>query len=204
MYKNIIWDFDGTLFNTYPVMANIFKDTLERKGIEEPLNEIVKQMKVSMSSAFNYYENKYRIDSNFLDEYHIRRKEAEMQQSKPFEGIVDICKYIYSTNRQNYLYTHRGESAIKLLKMFGLYDYFSDFITLEHGFERKPSPDALHHLINKHNMSHSESIMIGDRDLDILAAHNAGITACYFTEGDEISNHADYNISDFKQLYSII
>jgi phosphoglycolate phosphatase-like HAD superfamily hydrolase len=46
--------------------------------------------------------------------------------------------------------------------------------------------------------------MIGDRDLDILAAKNAGIHACYFTDSSEKSNIADFTINSFQQLYSII
>ena len=51
MFKHVIWDFDGTLFDTYPVMAKIFKELLEKEGIEEPLDEIKQHMQVSMSFA---------------------------------------------------------------------------------------------------------------------------------------------------------
>ncbi|MFS0781615.1 HAD-IA family hydrolase [Bacillus sp. 1P06AnD] len=204
MYKHIIWDFDGTLFNTYPVMASIFQEALKEQEIEEPLVGIVKQMKISASSAMNYYEKKYHIDNNFIIKYKRRKKEAELTLSKPFDEIIEICKYIHTTNRKNYLFTHRGDSSIELLKKYGLYIYFSDFITAKQGFERKPSPDAIHYLINKYSMVRSESIMIGDRDLDLLSGKNAGISACYFTEGNNENNYADYTIDHFQQLYSII
>ena len=204
MYKHVIWDFDGTLFDTYPVMAKTFKEGLKREGIEEPLNEIVKQMKVSMSSAFKYYEKKYQIDKEFVTKYQSRRKEAEFELSKPFEGITEICKYIHSSDRKNYLYTHRGDSSIKLLERYDLNVYFSDFITSRQGFERKPSPNAINYLINKYNIIHSEAIMIGDRDLDLLSAKNAGISACYFTNGYEKNSNSDYIINNFQQLYSIV
>ncbi|HEX7064283.1 MAG TPA: HAD-IA family hydrolase [Bacillales bacterium] len=204
MYKHVIWDFDGTLFDTYPVMAQIFKELLEEEGIEEPLEEIVRQMKVSASTALKYYEVKYQIDKEFVAKYQSRRNKVEVEVSKPFEGIEEVCKYIHSTNRKNYLYTHRGESSIKLLKKYGLYDYFSDFITSQQGFERKPSPDAINYLIDEYHMIHSEAVMIGDRDLDLLSAKNAGISACYFTDGYEKNSISDYIIHEFQQLYSIV
>ncbi|WP_202621576.1 HAD family hydrolase [Anaerocolumna sedimenticola] len=46
--------------------------------------------------------------------------------------------------------------------------------------------------------------MIGDRDLDILSAKNAGIHACYFNERGDKNNIADYSISNFEQLNTII
>ncbi|MEK4870253.1 HAD-IA family hydrolase [Niallia sp. FSL W8-1348] len=204
MYKHIIWDFDGTLFDTYPVMAKIFKEVLKEHEVEEPLEEIMKQLKVSASSALKYYEKKYLIDKEFIIKYKKRKKEAELELSKPFEGIEDICKYIHSTNRRNYLLTHRGESSIRLLKNYGLYGYFADFITSVQGFERKPSPDGINYLINKYNIIHSEAIMIGDRDLDLLSGKNAGISACYFTEGNDKNNNADFIINNFQQLYFIV
>jgi hypothetical protein len=85
---------------------------------------------------------------------------------------LNFCKHIYTSGKHNYLYTHRGESSISFLKSYGLYDYFSDFVTLQSRFARKPSPDAINYLINKHDMTQNESIMIGDRDLDILSVKN--------------------------------
>ncbi|PFA62792.1 phosphoglycolate phosphatase [Bacillus sp. AFS015802] len=204
MYKHIIWDFDGTLFDTYPVMAETFKETLEKNGIEEPLEKIMKQMKVSMTHTFNYYGEKYGIGQEFIAAYDSRRKEVEFDLSKPFEGMVELCKYIHETGRRNYLYTHRGESSMKMLEDFGMTGYFSDFITSEHGFERKPSPDAIQHLIRTHHIDHSEAIMIGDRNLDLESGKNAGISSCYFTDVLVENPHADYVVTSVEDLYKII
>ncbi|NOV01502.1 HAD-IA family hydrolase [Paenibacillus planticolens] len=204
MYKHVIWDFDGTLFDTYPVMGRIFKEVLEEEGIVESLDEIVKHMKVSMTHALQYYEKKYQVDYVFIEKYHKQRNATETNLSRPFEGIEEIVKYIHTSNRKNYLYTHRGESAIQLLKMYGLFDYFSDFITSQQGFERKPSPEAITYLIDKHRIIHTEVIMIGDRDLDILAAKNAGINACFFADRDEKNSNSDFTITNIQQLYSIV
>ncbi len=204
MYKHIIWDFDGTLFDTYPVMAKIFQELLQERGIEEPVENIVKQLKVSMSAALNYFGKKYQIDEEFKASYQARRKEVEADSSKPFAGIAEVCKYIHSTDRKNYLYTHRGESSIMLLEKFGLDGYFSDFITSQNGFERKPSPAAIQYLIEKHGIVSAEAIMIGDRDLDLIAAKKAGIDACFFDELGAASDHSDHAIKDFQQLYAIV
>ncbi|QAA32475.1 HAD-IA family hydrolase [Clostridium manihotivorum] len=204
MYKHIIWDFDGTLFDTYTVMATTFKETLEAHGFEAPIEEILKYMKVSMSTAAQYYSQKFGIDDDFLSEYSRRRKDAEEENCKPYAGIEEVCRYIHSSGKNNYLYTHRGESSIRFLKKYGLYDYFTDFITKGSGFERKPSPEAIEYLIKKHNILKHEAIMIGDRELDILSGKNAGIYGCYFNEAGINIEVADHIVSDFSQLYSII
>jgi HAD superfamily hydrolase (TIGR01549 family) len=204
LYKHIIWDFDGTLFDTYPVMGNVFKEMLEEEGIVEPLDEILKHMKVSMTFAIQHYIEKYHIDNAFLESYNKRSKEMELRLCKPFDGIEAVCRYIHISGGCNYLFTHRGASAITFMSDYGLHDYFNDFITSQQGFDRKPSPDAINFLLDKHNMNHKEAIMIGDRDLDILSAKNAGIHACFFTEGSVACDIANYTINNFQQLYSII
>ena len=204
MYKHIIWDFDGTLFDTYAVMGNAFKMMLEEEGIVESLDEILKHMKVSITFAIKHYEDKYHINNAFIEEYNKRRKDMEAYLCKPYEGIDEICRYIKSSGKNNYLYTHRGESAITFLKKYNLNEYFTYFITSQNGFARKPSPDAINYLVDKYNIISDEAIMIGDRDLDVLSAKNAGIHACFFNEAGEINKIADYTINNFQQLYSII
>ncbi len=98
----------------------------------------------------------------------------------------------------------RSLCLYKRIKILGLFDYFTDFITSQHGFERKPSPNAINYLVDMYGMSHNEAIMIGDRDLDILSAKNAGIHACFFSDDSGKSNIADFTISNFRQLHSII
>jgi ribosome biogenesis protein Nip4 len=101
-------------------MGDVFKKLLEEEGIAEPLDEILKYMKVSMSYAFRHYEEKYHIDNTFIERFNEQRLEVEFHLCKLFAGIEEICRYIHTSGRKNYLYTHRGESAIKLLKSSGL------------------------------------------------------------------------------------
>lgn len=204
MYKHIIWDFDGTLFDTYPVMGIAFQDTLKEEGITEPLDEILKHMKASISDTLKYYELKYHIDSEWIERYKKRRKEMETELCKPYQGIEEICRFISTSGRRNYIFTHRGETTYKYLKEHGLSDYFTECVTSQNGFERKPSPEAILYLFEKYNMRREEAIMIGDRDLDILSGKNAGIDACFFSEVGKKSEFAEYSISSMEELRLIL
>lgn len=205
MYKHIIWDFDGTLFDTYPVMGTAFHRTLYEAGIVEPMEEILKHMKESISDTLKFYQKKYQIDQEFIEKYKKLRKELESDLCKPYSGIQELCKYISTSGRYNYVFTHRGETTEKYLKAHGLSDYFTECITSQHSFERKPSPEAIHYLIGKYEMIPKEAIMIGDRELDILSGKNAGIDACFFDEvGGKQCAVADYTIHNFEEMYVIL
>ncbi|MCL2322421.1 MAG: HAD-IA family hydrolase [Oscillospiraceae bacterium] len=204
MYKHIIWDFDGTLFDTYPVMASVFQKKLIELNIDETVDEVMSYMKVSMTYAIDHYKEKYNIDDEFINDYIIKSEEEEFKYCKPFDGIYYICKIIYNHGFKNYLYTHRDISSIDFLKKFDLYKYFSDFITYEDRFKRKPDPEALNFLIKKHNIDLKEALMIGDRDIDVLSAKNACIDSCFFSDKTQRSTLSNYNIDKFHDLLPII
>jgi phosphoglycolate phosphatase-like HAD superfamily hydrolase len=46
---NILWDFDGTLFDTYPAYTNMLADVLGER-------DIYKQLKISYSHALQHYK----------------------------------------------------------------------------------------------------------------------------------------------------
>ena len=204
MYKSIIWDFDGTLFDTYPVMGKILQELLSEAGFEESVDDVIRLMKISIPQALSYYEEKHSIESNFLEVLKEKQNTIETSLYQPFDGIEEICNLISASGKKNYLYTHRGESALFYLKRFDLYSLFSDFITFENGFERKPSPNAINYLVEEHGLVRSQSLMIGDRELDVMAGKNAGIDGCLFCEEKVIESAADHIIKSIKELHPII
>lgn len=205
MKKHIIWDFDGTLFDTYPVMTKAMSTVTKEAGIKEPKENILKLMKVSMSHMMDYFRKKHKTDQHFLSKYNSTRKALEGKTLKPFENVVDICDFVVTNNGTNHLFTHRGNSAIEFLKKFDMIDNFSELITKGSGFERKPSPQGINYLIEKYDIDKSKAIMIGDRDIDLLSAKNAGIKTCYFKQENEPDlDCADYTISHISQLRDII
>jgi HAD superfamily hydrolase (TIGR01549 family) len=204
MFKHIIWDFDGTLFDTYEVMGKALQVTFRKIGVNEPLEDIIRLMKVSISEALKYYIRMYHIDEGFIKDYETTRREMELEECNPYPGVLELLKNIKETGRYNYLFTHRGISSITFLQKHQIYDYFTDCITSEHSFERKPSPAAILHLAEMYQMKPEEAIMIGDRDLDILSAKNAGIRACFFDDTGVICGAADYNIKHIIQLNEIL
>lgn len=204
MYKHIIWDFDGTLFDTYPVITEVLSETFYHYGIEEPIEEINRLAKISMKFTIQHYKNKYNIGDNFFEEYKRRVKEEELLRAKPYEGIMELCEMVTAQGGYNYLFTHRGSSAYILLEKYGLIKYFRECITSKEGFARKPSPDGILYLIEKYEIDKREAIMIGDRELDILSGKNSGIASCYFNQDSLYDVVSDYYVSSIEQLKTIL
>lgn len=204
MYKHIIWDFDGTLFDSYPAMALAVKTALEKQGVYESYDNIMKMMKISMIHLYKYLSETYSINDSVKSDYHKYRKQLEINM-KPYSHVIEMCKKICQSNRYNHLYTHRGKSSIEYLKKHNMLEYFSGLITRDSDFKRKPDPEALIYLIEEYNINKNEALMIGDRDIDILAARNAGIAGCYYKSYPLYNcETANYTITDYSQLIELL
>lgn len=83
IFKDIIWDFDGTLFDTYPGMVYAFKKALKDFGIEEKEDNILKYMKVSVSNAINYAKETYGVEMEFIEKFLYYEKNLEAENIIP-------------------------------------------------------------------------------------------------------------------------
>jgi HAD superfamily hydrolase (TIGR01549 family) len=205
MYKHIIWDFDGTLFDSYPVMVKAALTVLEEQGIYESYDKIMSLMKISFTHLYNYFNETYYISDTLISYFDKYRKEFEADSLKAFPYVVDVCRRIFESKGFNHLYTHRGKSSIEFLKKHNMYEYFSGLITRDSNFKRKPDPEALLWLTEEYKIDKSEALMIGDRDIDILAAKNAGIDGCYYKSYPLYDcEFAKHTITDYRQLAELL
>jgi len=200
-FDYIFWDFDGTLFDSYPFLVNAFHKALLEEGREESVEEIEKAMKISVSFAVEHFHLKQReIDLFFKNKSTIKKENMQ-----PFEYIPEILNKIVGHNGKNYIYTHRSKSTIDYLQFYQLDELFTDFIIKEDQFKRKPDPEALNYMIHKHQLHKEKCLMIGDREIDVLAAKNAGIYSCLYDPNKNITyTVADFIISSFEELNTII
>lgn len=182
-YKNWVWDLDGTLFDTYPNMTLAFSQALQSLGFEASYLEIHQQLKVSLSHAVNFYSQKFTLPSNFIDVFRSFEKEGSVE---PFEWVESCLREVVQKGGKNFIWTHRDALTFEYLKTHQWMHYFSDVITSDMGFERKPSGDAMRYLLETHRLNKEETLMIGDRELDILGALDAGVEGVLYSPNTSI------------------
>jgi phosphoglycolate phosphatase-like HAD superfamily hydrolase len=204
-FKHIIWDFDGTLFNTYPHTAQAFLNTLKKEyRVNENMHEIEKHMRFSLQYAYDFYKEKFDIDDEFIQKFNEYRKLYENLNALPFNNAYLVCKFIFDQGGANYLFTHRDTSVNAMMQKHGFYDLFKDIVTSEDGFPRKPAPDGLLHLIEKHKMKKEEVLYIGDRGIDLQCAKAAGIKSCLYKTTLNLEGGADFSVQNYSDFYYIL
>ncbi|EJR54060.1 HAD hydrolase, family IA [Bacillus cereus VD107] len=184
---NILWDFDGTLFDTYPVYTKILSQVLGSKVSKE---EIYAQLKISFSHAIDFY----KLSKEQISEIDVLESQIIIADIKPFEKVEEILKFA----DKNVIMTHKDrEGVLSLLNHYGWDKYFVDMVTIDDGFPRKPNSLAYDHLHKMHNID----LAIGDRELDLLPAKELGISTCMFQGKCDV---ADYSLSHYSEFFKVV
>jgi phosphoglycolate phosphatase-like HAD superfamily hydrolase len=202
MFRNIIWDVDGTLFDTYPAIAKAFRDALNDLGRDASLDWIENLAKTSLSYCVTTLANKCQLNEEEIGrafKEHYDRTPPEEQL--PFPGVITVCEYICTLGGMNVIVTHREhEGTNELLAANNMAHYFTDCLAREDGYPKKPHPAAFEAMLKTHNLQCEATMAVGDRDIDVLAGQAAGIFTCLF--GLSVDGVvADLTISNFDELY---
>jgi HAD superfamily hydrolase (TIGR01509 family) len=203
--RNVIWDVDGTLFDTYPAIARAFREALLEFGADAPIDEIADLARESLGHCATTLAGRHRLYVDQFEAAFARHYErAAPGDSPPFEGVRRVCELIRERGGQNVIVTHRGPAGTaELLAESGLADCFAGSITRADGYARKPDPAAFKAIIERHGLDRAETIAIGDRAIDMAAGRAAGVRTCFFGPAD-LDTGADLTIDDFEDLARLL
>ncbi|MGC9521112.1 MAG: HAD-IA family hydrolase [Anaerolineae bacterium] len=201
MIDVLIWDAGGTLFDTYPAVVWACRRALQTFGYDAKPTWLLGLFRQTTVYALQVVADRYGLDGRALAAQFSRAYDAvEPERQPPFPGVKDVCSYVCESGGENYIVTHRGrDSLMKLLAAHRMTNLFTDCITKEDPYPRKPDPASLLALMRRHVLDPERCMAIGDRPLDIVAGRRAGIITCAFGEeaGDE---GADLVINHFHEL----
>lgn len=207
--QHFIWDFDGTLFDTYPVIIENLRSALAEYGRDCDPVDAMRRMLVTIPAARNHYADAYGIDREALAEaygrYHARANEALAAQ--PYAGVREVLEHICAAGNHNYIFTHRKVWETELyLKKYGMEPYFREIVGPETpGFALKPAPDAVLYLMKKYGMHAEDTVMVGDRECDLGSGRSAGIGAVHLVcaaAPEELV--CDWRLEDFGRMLALL
>ncbi|NRD77870.1 HAD-IA family hydrolase [Bacillus sp. BRMEA1] len=189
---NVLWDFDGTLFDTYPALVEGF---VTLSGHDLDRSEVLKWLKIDSKTAFKHYG----ISEEQREEYQKLYNHYSKINSKPFEHLETALSAV----ENNVIVTHRDkESTLYLLEKFHLTNYFKKIVSVEEeGFTRKPHHSSYEYVMKDYHID----LVVGDRDLDLIPARKLGIiTVAHQNPNIEadfhIESYADFIPSVLEQI----
>ena len=167
-YHDYIWDLGGTLLDNYEVSTQAFVKTLATLGVIASHDDVYNKLKESTDVAIGFFIPK---EPGFLKQY--KATEAKYLETPIlFKGAREVLSRIVEDGARNFLVSHRNKQVLSILEKTDIAPYFTEVITSESGFLRKPSPESMFYLKDKYQITNA--LVIGDRDIDIEAGKKAG------------------------------
>ena len=197
-YSLAIFDLDGTLLDTLPDLAGAVNYALRthdrpertvgeiRRFISNGVRKLIERSLfiTEDSKDTNDYTVSDRglFDAVFADfvQYYI---EHVSDNTVAYPGMQDLVKRLKTSGIRTAVVTNKREdAAIKLMDAF--YPGGFDMVIGDGpDRERKPSPASLILVMDSLGVSKNETVYVGDSDVDLATAVNAGVDAVLVTWG---------------------
>jgi phosphoglycolate phosphatase len=205
MIKYLIWDLDGTLFDTYPFFTDAFLEALSDFQYSADPEWVLSLTKINFSHCASVLASHFNLTPEEVENAFWRHYlDMPLETQVLMSGAKELCEYIVNIDGMNVIVTHRDRpSTIDLLKTHGVEALFTDFIAGDEGFPMKPDPGGVEAIIERNGMDNAQSLLVGDRNMDIEAGLASGVRTCLLgVKG--VSSRADYLVDDLNQLMNLI
>ena len=196
-----IWDLDGTLLDSYEAILAGIEETYRQFSIpynKEKVRAFI--LKYSVQDLLEQVAEERGIDVGLLNQVRAQSLAEKNAQVVLMPGAREVLSWADKQGIQQFVYTHKGDNALTILRDLGLDAYFTEILTSQSGFARKPSPEAATYLISKYHLKPDRTFYIGDRTLDIEFAQNSSIQSINFLGAPVDCNHQISCLADIPSL----
>ena len=203
LYHNLVWDFDGMMFNSYPHIHAAYIKALDDFGRTVDSATLMARLKIHFDAAHEYLQADDELKARFREYEHDIDFEP---RAEPYDGMRELLHDACAAGARHFLFTNRGNLALTYLERADILRLFTGCVTADdkENFEPKPSPKAILHLIEAHDIPEDDCVMIGDREIDVGSGIAAGVWGILFDEfrnlGETVAQHRVYSIAELRDL----
>ena len=179
MVKLCVFDLDGTLVNTLHDLTDSLNFALESCGFPA-LSE--SRVAAIVGHSVNYMcehavppEHKDQADK-VLKLYTEHYKEHSLDRSHAYDGMIEAVEAIKRAGVTVAIASNKPHAdTVKVVETLYPKDLFSIVLGRMDKFAIKPAPDVLRFIMDFFKVTPEESVYVGDSDVDVQFAHNAGM-----------------------------
>jgi len=209
----LIFDLDGTLIDSKEDLANAVNAARRRMALAPLPNELVysyvgngaptlirramgpEATEADVQTALEYFMAYY--------------KEHMLDCTTLYPGVREALDTLRDSGMKMSVLTNKPVRFSQLLvERLGLGEHFFRVYGGNSFEEKKPDPEGVYKLLEESGVPAGRAMMVGDSDVDIRTARNAGILACGVTYGfqpetlDEVP--PDIRLGDLRQLAAML
>ena len=178
-YELIVFDMDGTILDTLEDLKNCMNHVLElhqmptrtleeiRSFVGNGIRTLIERAAPSGTSC----ETLNEIHKDYMAYYEIHCTDY----TKPYDGILELLPALKNLGYKTAVVSNKADAAVKDLCI----EYFDNLFDLAIGerpeMAKKPAPDMVELVLKQLNIPKEKAVYIGDSDVDVATAKNAGL-----------------------------
>ena len=183
MYKNVVFDLDGTLLNTIDDLADAGNWVCRRHGwpvhTVEEYKYFVGNGMARLAERFAPPEQRTpegvaAILEEFMPYYNAHKED----KTAPYPGVGSLLGRLKGAGVRLSVLTNKAHSlAPEIIEGYfpGVFDFVQGAVD---GAPTKPDPTLLHRLMGEMGATAADTLFVGDSSVDIRTAKNGGLISC--------------------------
>ncbi|MCR5217103.1 HAD family hydrolase [Treponema sp.] len=213
--KAIIFDLDGTLLNTLEDLAASTNYALKTNGFAE---RSIDEVRSFVGNGLGLLAHRALpqgkenpLYEKVLADLRSHYAEHSLVKTKPYDGIIKMLDFLKAKNITTAIVSNKPDAQVKSLAEIFFSKYMDNECCIGEcaGVKRKPAPDTVLKVMKHLNLKKEECIYVGDSEVDIETAKNAGlkcISVSWGFKGREflIEHKADTIIDKPEELLQLL
>lgn len=218
-FKVVIFDYDGTLFDTRPAIAHCIQRAFAACGRPVPTLEAAAgtvRTGLPLQESFFVLDKTLRADRTALNEIVKTYRKIYLDEgaplTKPFVGVRDALQDIHARGTKCVVVSNKGIAAIRQSLDQSQLGSFVDLVFGdEAGLPKKPDPGiVVNHILPRYApLRREQMLVVGDTEIDILLAKRTEIPCCWASYGYGETERCrqlkpEHEISNIEQLPALV
>ena len=212
-YKAVIFDMDGTILDTLDDLASSVNYALEANGLPKRTREEVRRFvgngavklirrAVPEGTADDLFDKVFALYTSYYD---VHCADA----TKPYDGITELLALLRSKGIKTAVVSNKPDEAVRILAEMYFPRLFDAAAGTRDGIKTKPAPDSVFEIIKKIGAEKKGCVYVGDSEVDIETAKNAGIPCISvswgFKDSEFLAEHgAQKIVNNAKELSAAV
>lgn len=181
MYSLYLFDLDGTLINSLDDLADACNWMLSQSGF--PTHSLDEYRHFVGNGVYKLVERALPESHRTPEEvtafkavFDARYEAHCMDKTRPYPGVPELLKALKTGGFRLAVLSNKSDAFVQAIVsgIFGA-GFFDAVRGQLDGIPKKPAPDGVWSLLKELSVSRENALFIGDSDVDILTAKNAGL-----------------------------
>ena len=185
--RNVLFDLDGTLTDPFEGITNCLRYSLENLNIACPRTQVLASyigppLRQTFSALLQSTDDV--LIERAVALYRERFAVTGLYENRVYANVPEMLRELTTHSYSLFVATSKVKAyAEKILDHFSLGSYFVGVFGSEPGGRFDDKADLLEELIRTHNLISGETMMVGDRKHDVIAAKKNGMRSLGVTYG---------------------